>query len=143
MNSKIAKRYLEDGMAVTPKPQLVIRLYERLLRDMSEAADAMAERHVEGAHLALVHAQDIVHELNLALDLDAWEGARDLRSIYTHLTAQLMQANVDKNVATVMYCISLVEPLSEAWNEAAVAVQAERSTTMAAGATTGSNGFAS
>lgn len=142
MNSKIAKRYLEDGMAVTPKPQLVVRLYERLLRDLNDAAEAMAENKIEGAHLALVHAQDIVHELNMALDLDAWDGAANLRSIYTHLTSQLIQANVDKNVATLMHCISLVEPLSEAWQEAALAVQADRST-MASATTTGSTGFAS
>ena len=127
MNSKIAQRYLDDGMAVMPKPQLVVRLYERLLQDLKKAMEAMTGGEVEGAHRALIHAQDIVLELNLALDVDAWHGAQGLRSVYDHVNAQLIEANIDKNPAAVEHCVSLIEPLYEAWRDAALSIQAERS----------------
>ena len=126
MNSKIAQRYLDDGMAVMSKPQLVVRLYERLLQDLTKAGEAMVDGVVEGAHRALIHAQDIVLELNLALDTDAWQGAQGLRSVYEHVNAQLIEANIDKNPATVEHCIALIEPLYEAWRDAARSTQAGR-----------------
>lgn len=118
MNQKLARRYVEDGMATIPKPQLLLRLYERLLLDLERAEAAVDERRIEDGHNALVHAQDIVHELNLALDVEVWEGARALRSIYQHLTELLIEANTSKSVAPIRAGTALVVPLRDAWSEA-------------------------
>lgn len=126
MNARLAQRYHSDGMSVTPGPQLVVKLYERLLLDLRRAVTAVDEGSIEASHEQLVHAQDIVFELNLALDVDAWDGGPGLRAIYEHLSAKLVEANVQKSAVLVGECIEVVEPLVEAWQEALVITQTDR-----------------
>ena len=143
MNARLAQRYHQDGMSVTPGPQLVIKLYERLLLDLRRGAQAMLDDKVEVAHQQLVHAQEIVFELNLALDVEAWDGGPALRSIYAHLTTQLVEANVKKSVETVSECIDVVAPLVGAWQEALVITQTERQNANQVSAVGGSRGSVS
>ena len=134
MNVRLAQRYHQDGMSVIPGPQLVVKLYERLLLDLHRAGQAIRDHSVESAHEQLVHAQDIVFELNVALDVEAWDGGPALRSIYEHLTEKLIEANVAKSEPLVLECVEVVSPLVEAWQEALIITQTDR---QAAGVTTG------
>lgn len=127
MNARLAQRYHQDGMSVTPGPQLVVKLYERLLLDLHKGKQAIASGKIELSHIELVHAQDIVFELNMALDVDAWDGGLALRSIYEHLLSRLVEANVQKSVEIVNECINVVAPLVEAWQEALIITQTQRS----------------
>lgn len=129
MNARLAQRYHQDGMSVTPGPQLVVKLYERLLLDLRRGAQAIVDDSVEAAHEQLVHAQDIVFELNMALDVDAWDGGPALRSIYEHLSEKLIEANVKKSAPLVNECVDVVDPLVEAWQEALVITQTDRQST--------------
>lgn len=131
MNARLAQRYHQDGMSVTPGPQLVVKLYERLLLDLQRGAQAITDGSIEAAHEQLVHAQDIVFELNMALDVDAWDGGPALRSIYEHLSEKLVDANVKKSSPLVDECIEVVTPLVEAWQEALVITQTDRQATVA------------
>ncbi len=140
MNVRLAQRYHQDGMSVTPGPQLVVKLYERLLLDLRRAAKAVLDQDVEAAHEQLVHAQDIVFELNLALDVDAWDGGPALRSIYEHLGEKLVDSNVRKSVRLVDECIDVVAPLVEAWQEALIISQTERQVAAQTGAPGGVSG---
>lgn len=126
MNARLAQRYHQDGMSVTPGPQLVVKLYERLLLDLRRGAQAIGNGSIEAAHQQLVHAQDIVFELNMALDVEAWDGGPALRSIYEHLSGKLIDANVQKSEPLVLECIDMVAPLVEAWQEALVITQTDR-----------------
>ncbi len=132
-----AKRYHEDGMAVTPRPQLLIKLYERLMEDLSAAESAIVENQIELTHRSLIHAQDIVFELSLALDLASWDGAPALHALYQHLDTKLIEANLQKSTEGVQECIAVVSPLLDAWREALVETQ---SRTLAAVSTAGPRG---
>lgn len=126
MNARLAQRYHQDGMSVTPGPQLVVKLYERLLLDLHKGKQAIGTGSIEQSHAELVHAQDIVFELNMALDVDAWDGGPALRSIYVHLAERLVEANVKKSIPIVNECIDVVAPLVEAWQEALTITQTQR-----------------
>jgi flagellar protein FliS len=126
MNSDLAKRYHDDGMAVMSKPQLLLSLYERLATDLQRAVQGLSDGEIEVSHNALVHAQDIVHELNLALDVERWEGGHNLRAIYNHVSSLLIEANMTKSPEPVRQCIELIGPLNDAWQEAAVIAAAQR-----------------
>jgi len=112
-----AARYQQDGTRVVSPNRLVVLLYERLLKDL-DAAAALLEVG-EGAHEPLVHAQDIVDALDLALDTSQWSGGIGLRSIYEHLHRELVTANLERDIVRVRECRALVEPLAEAWSIAA------------------------
>lgn len=115
-------RYLSDTVQTASPAQLVVMLYDRLLLDVDLAAVALSEGERAKASAALVHAQDIVAELMSTLNLDAWDGARELMSIYNFLLRQLVDANVGGDAEIVRQCRSLIAPLRETWTEAAASL---------------------
>jgi flagellar secretion chaperone FliS len=120
-------RYRSDGMESMSSQRLLVLLYERLALDLDRASAALAtERRPADAHDALVHAQDIVSTLRLALDEGAWSGAATLDAIYRHLEDLLLEANVSKSARLVGQCQRLVLPLLDAWREAYRTLSTER-----------------
>jgi flagellar protein FliS len=107
-----------DASRTTASPQrLLVLVYDRLLLDLERADEAL--RSGTSAHSHLIHAQDIVMELNTTLDHSVWEGSKGLSSLYTYLFTQLVNANVRRDPALVAECRSLVAPLRDAWHAAA------------------------
>ena len=131
----VLNRYASDGMATTSPQRLVVLLFQRLVTDLEKAHDATSEKRIEAAHDALLHAQDIVYELRLALDVDSFEGAKELAALYDHLMAQMVEANRTKSPATVHHCRTIAEPLAATFAEAhQLSVQALADSLEAAGA---------
>jgi flagellar protein FliS len=93
----------------------VVLLYQRLQRDLDEALDAMASRDHERSHFALLHAQEIVAELDTALDPDAWDGAAQLSQLYGYVLELLVDANLRKDPRPVRECIAVIAPVADAW----------------------------
>jgi flagellar secretion chaperone FliS len=93
-------------------------LYDRLLRDLHDAADAISQRDPGKANTSLQHAQEIVTTLDDALDLRAWPAGESLAQIYEFLGGHLVAANLSKSAPMVNECLALVEPLASAWHEA-------------------------
>lgn len=114
----LADRYQSDGMSAASPPKLLLAVFDRLKRDLDQAAEAIEAGQVEASHRALLHAQDLVHELNLALEPDIWPAAVELRSLYEHLLDLLVEANLYKSVDLVGRCRDIVFPLADTWAEA-------------------------
>jgi flagellar secretion chaperone FliS len=96
-----------------------------LLLDLQRAVDEQSSGEFLAASPHLLHAQEIVSELQVSLRLDAWDGAAGLAGIYTWVHKELVRANVQRDVAATMACLELVTPLAAAWREAAL-VAADR-----------------
>ncbi|MEL7157867.1 MAG: flagellar export chaperone FliS [Actinomycetota bacterium] len=116
--SALAQRYESDGMAGSSPQKLLLAVFQRLRSDLEGASAAIVAGRVEEAHQLLLHAQDLVHELDLALDTDTWEGGTELRALYRHLMAVLMEANLTKSAAMVGRGLDIVVPLGDTWSEA-------------------------
>lgn len=116
--------YLGSMTGTASPARLLVLLYDRLVLDLHRAID-LAET---GEHLAagreLMHAQEIVLELQASLRVDAWDGAAQLASIYTWVYCELVRANVQRDASATRACLAHVEPLAEAWREAALAASA-------------------
>ena len=87
-------KYQKDGATGMSGGRLLVLLYQRLVRDLHTAAEAITERRIEEAHVNLVHAQEIVDQLDAALDRNAWSSAAGLGDLYDFVRRQLVQANV-------------------------------------------------
>ena len=59
-------------------------------------------------------------ELRCSLDVDAWSGGPGLAALYTYLLTELIQANLAADADSVARCRSHIEPLRDAWTEAAM-----------------------
>ena len=115
----VRNRYVKDAVSTVSPARLVTMLYDALVKDLSLAEQALAARDMQSAHDRLVHAQDIVLELQSGLDVDKWDGGKALMSLYTFVHRELTMANVRKDVAKVVTVRGLIEPLRDAWHQAA------------------------
>ena len=112
-------RYAADSVGTASPARLLTMLYDRLVRDLSLAEAAIAAGEAERAHNELVHGQAIVQELAASLDVDAWDGGPGLAQLYAFVQDELVAANVAKDGERVAGCRRLIEPLRDAWHEAA------------------------
>ena len=113
------------GMVSTASPaRLLVMLYERLVLDIERAADLQEREDFTAASQQLMHAQEIVLELQTSLRLDVWDGAKALSAIYGFLHSELVRANVRRDVELTRGCLTLVRPLADAWRQAALAAAA-------------------
>jgi flagellar protein FliS len=117
-------RYLRDSISTASPAKLLIMLYDRLIVDLAQGEEALRSGDRERANDRLTHAQEIVLELRTSLDVEAWSGAPGLANLYGWLLTELIGANIAREADRVTACRVLVEPLRDAWNEAAVAAVA-------------------
>lgn len=117
--AQLRSRYVRDSVTTASPVRLVTMLYDRLARDLDDAEFAISMANPQSAHTALRHAQDIVQELSNSLDVGRWSGGEGLQNLYIWLVQQLVAANLTKDASLLTGCREVVEPLREAWHEAA------------------------
>ncbi|WP_028050713.1 flagellar export chaperone FliS [Cellulomonas sp. URHD0024] len=115
----VRSQYVASAVATVGPARLLTMLYERMLLDVDRAVGCLrAGDRVEGTqHLA--HAQEIVAELMVSLQVEAWEGGAQLMSIYQYLLAELIESGVKGDADRAVACRDLIMPLAEAWQDAA------------------------
>jgi flagellar protein FliS len=117
-------RYLQDSINTASPGKLLLMLYDRLVLDLIQAEEAIGSGDREQSHERLTHAQEIVLELRTSLDVEAWSGAPGLANLYGYLLTELIGANIAQDAERVRTCRGLIEPLRDAWREAAAAAVA-------------------
>lgn len=121
---QLRDRYLQDSINTASPGKLLLMLYDRLVLDLMKAEEALQANDREQSHERLTHAQEIVLELRTSLDVEAWSGAPALANLYGWMLTELIGANIAKDADRVAACRALVEPLRDAWREAAAAAVA-------------------
>ena len=118
----LRNRYLGDAVSTASPQRLLVMLYDRLALDLERAQAAVAKGAREDASEQLQHAQAIVLELLSSLQVDAWEGGPRLAALYNWLIGELVQANVKLDSNRISSCRQVVEPLRDAWRQAAASL---------------------
>ncbi|AGZ46336.1 Flagellar protein fliS [Actinoplanes friuliensis DSM 7358] len=117
-------RYIADSVATASPAKLLLMLFDRLVMDLNRGEQALVAGDRPEANSQLKHAQDIITELQVTLNLDAWEGAPGLAALYSFAQLELINANIKGDVEKVTGVRNLMEPLRDTWREAAMAVAA-------------------
>ena len=120
--ASLRARYLGDAVATASPQQVLVMLYDRLALDLERAHKAVAAGDRQAANDQLQHAQAIVLELLSSLQVDAWEGGPRLAALYNWLLSELTQANVKLDTNRISSCRQVVEPLRDAWRQAAASL---------------------
>jgi flagellar protein FliS len=84
----------------------------------------MAAGDRETASQQLQHAQEIILELQASLKVEIWDGGPRLAALYSWLLSELIRANMKGDLRRVNDCRKIVEPLRDAWREAAASLAA-------------------
>lgn len=111
--------YLRDSVETASPGRLLVMLYDRLALDLERAEAACEAGDVQLAHNTLLHAQDILAELHVSLNHDAWPAAAGLAHVYEFMIAELCAANMHKEPARVANVRRVLAPLHAAWRDAA------------------------
>jgi len=117
--ANLRDRYVQDAVSTASPATLLVMLYDRLVLDLLRAEAALRDNNRQAGNTQLQHAQDIISELANTLDVDAWDGAERLMSIYNFLLTTLVEANIKGDPEQVVACRELIEPLQDAWQRAA------------------------
>jgi flagellar protein FliS len=114
--------YAEQAVLSATPVQLVTMLYDRLLLDLARAEKAQVGQEWAVASEQLLHAQAIIAELTSSLRVDVWDGGEGLLALYGYTSTALVNANVHRDVALAREVTGLLEPLRQAWHEAATSL---------------------
>lgn len=120
MNNSLNQYQREAILAASPA-RLLTMLYDRLMLDLSRAQAAQHQQDWNTASAELLHAQSIVTELQSSLKPELWNGAEQLQALYSFVTGLLIRANTERDAALTAEAATLLEPLRQAWHEAAAA----------------------
>ena len=123
--ASLRARYLGASVSTASPQQLLVMLYDRLALDLERAEEALTNTDQDTARENLVHAQEIILELRASLNVEVWDGGPRLAALYSWLVGELIQANLKSDIRRVRDCRQVVEPLRDAWREAAASLAAK------------------
>jgi len=114
--------YLRVATQTVSPGQLVLMLYDGALRFLERARLGFASddplEFNQTIHNNLVRAQEIISELNMALNIEAGgEFASTMRRLYDYLDRRLIESNRAKKEDGIIEVIGRLTVLRDAWAE--------------------------
>lgn len=113
--------YRDNSLSTASPARLLVMLVERLVLDVERGLAAQRASDWSAAHQHLLHAQDIVIELETSLDVDKMPGGRELASLYEYLRSRLVLANVRRNPGVTQQALIISRHVCDTWRQAALA----------------------
>jgi len=113
------KEYQANSVGTADQKQLIVMLYEGVLRFLRDAETQMGSyKTYDKANTSILRAQDIFTELMVSLNLEAGgEIAQNLFNLYAYCKTQLLEANVQKKVDMIKPVQKIISELLEAWKQ--------------------------
>ena len=110
-------RYRKVQISTASRGKLILMLYQGAINSLKKSIELLEKKDYAGKGECIIKAQDIVMELNLALDMNGGEIARSLRSLYFYVYKQLIDANIQKDTGLIEESIRILTNLYEAWEQ--------------------------
>jgi len=115
-----SSRYQQSQVLTAGREQLLLLVYDGILRFLSRAHRGLEEHDYHEKHLGISRAQTLIIELRRTLDFAAApELAHNLTRIYTYLIEELAQVDAQDDDSRLQHVIRLVTEMREAWRDAA------------------------
>ena len=117
MNNNPYQQYQQNAVMSASPGELTLMLYNGAVRFIKQGLTFIEERNIQGAHEAIVRAQEIVLHLSGTLNMD-YELSKNLASLYDYINRRLVEANAKKDRAALAEALGLVEDLRDTWAQA-------------------------
>ncbi len=119
--------YREHTLDGASAVDLVVALYDGIIRFLCVAIAAVERRDAEARRAAVKRALDIIIHLQARLRMDiGGRPAAALSDFYTALFAQILQASQSASKAKFEHAIACVKSVREAWRQVAKDPEAYR-----------------
>lgn len=115
-NQAARNQYLKTQVETASKEQLVVMLFDGIIRFTEQARKAIEEKAIEASHNALMRAQAIVMELIVTVDKDkGGDVAKNLMALHAYSFNCLVQCNLHKDVSKIDEVQKIYRNLREGW----------------------------
>ena len=114
--SNYQNAYKKASVNTLDQNKLIIMLYDGAIKNANFAVQYMESGEIEKVHDSLIKTKNIVTELLATLNMEhGGEIAKNLKSLYSYMFSQLIEANMDKKSEPVLTVINLLKELRGAW----------------------------
>jgi len=114
--SNYQNAYKKASVNTLDQNKLIIMLYDGAIKNANFAVEYMKSGEIEKVHDSLIKTKNIVTELLATLNMEhGGEIAKNLKSLYSYMFSQLIEANMEKKSEPVLTVIDLLKELRGAW----------------------------
>ena len=114
--SNYQNAYKKASVNTLDQNKLIIMLYDGAIKNANFAVEYMESGEIEKVHDSLIKTKNIVTELLATLNMEhGGEIAKNLKSLYSYMFSQLIEANMEKKSEPVLNVIDLLKELRGAW----------------------------
>ena len=114
--SNYQNAYKKASVNTLDQNKLIIMLYDGAIKNANFAVEYMKSGEIEKVHDSLIKTKNIVTELLATLNMEhGGEIAKNLKSLYSYMFSQLIEANMEKTSEPVLNVIDLLKELRGAW----------------------------
>jgi flagellar protein FliS len=115
-----AQAYIQTQVTSRSPLELVVMLYEGLIRFTGEARTAIERRDLVAKRAAMSRALAVVSELQSTLNMaEGGDVAQSLDGLYTYMNGLLLDASMQNTVTPLDETLKLAATLRDAWTEIA------------------------
>lgn len=126
-NNHLILQYQEQSVLTMSSGELLIRLYDELLKSLKHASILFAQQQNDEAKKRTAKARNIINYLVVILD-EKYDISAYLKRIYSHLIGQIIKANVSGDPALLDAIVPTVQELRDAWAQAEKAARSQNIT---------------
>jgi len=113
------QKYKQTNVMTASRGQILIMLYEAVIRNIKKAMDAIDKNDLVAKGEAIVKAHEILNELANTLDFEVGgEISRNLERLYNFQIEQLVKANIENSKVPLEAAKKTLETLLSGWREA-------------------------
>jgi flagellar protein FliS len=113
-----AVAYKQTNYLTADPVKLIIMCYEKAIERLKSAKEYYQNGQYEAKAKAIQKAQDIISELNKALNFEkGGEIARNLDMLYKYMSKQIVGADINRDLSGLDEIIWMLEELNSAWKE--------------------------
>lgn len=117
VNANPYQQYKAQSLSTMTAGELLITLYDEVIKRVKQGILALDEKNFEMGQNSIYKAQDIVRYLTTTLN-DQYAVSQELTQLYNFFHAQLVEANVRRDVEVLRSILPMLEELRDTWKQA-------------------------
>ena len=118
--ARAAQAYLQTHVQSRSPLELVVMLYDGLLRFLGEAGAAIENQSLHSKRESISKALAVLSELQSTLNMEqGGDVAASLDALYTYVNGRVLEASIQNDRGPLDECVRLLRTLREAWSEIA------------------------
>ncbi|AEV70508.1 flagellar export chaperone FliS [Acetivibrio clariflavus] len=111
------EQYRESSVYTATPEELVLMLYNGLVKFLMQAQMAINKKNIEKANNCIIKAQNILTEFRCTLDMK-YDIAHQLDSLYDYMLSRLIDANIKKDNTIIEEILGYARELRNTWEQA-------------------------